>query len=157
MAKKETKGGKFAYGLETILKVRSIKEKREQEKFAEKQRDYLKEKEKEETIENQRKKKNREFKAILSRGPISDFERVLRRRVHLTRLKEELDDQVTKVLDASTALEEQRGQLVSAMKEREVIEKHKEHKLDEWKNEIKDLEIKFLDEIATTRFRRKQS
>ena len=40
MARK-VKAGKFKYGLETVLKVRGIREKKEQEKFAEKNREYL--------------------------------------------------------------------------------------------------------------------
>ena len=40
----EQKAGKFKYRLDTVLRVREIKEGREQEEFAKKKRDYLDEK-----------------------------------------------------------------------------------------------------------------
>ena len=45
MAKKPKPGKKFKYQLESVLKVRAIKEKKEQEKFADKKREYITEKE----------------------------------------------------------------------------------------------------------------
>jgi flagellar FliJ protein len=145
-------GKKFKYDLESVLKVRAIKEKKEQEKFAEKQRDYLKEKEKEEAIEREKKTKEEELRGIFKRGPISDFAKVMRRRSHLDVLKDDLDEQVEKVIDASRILEEQRAHLIASMKDKKIMEKHKERKLDEYKKIMQELELKFMDEIATQRF-----
>jgi hypothetical protein len=39
------------------------------------------------------------------------------------------------------------------MKDKKIMEKHKEKKLDEYKKIMQDLEMKFLDEIATERFK----
>ena len=47
MAKEVKPGKKFDYPLETVLKVKKIKEKKEQEKFAESQREYYLEKQRE--------------------------------------------------------------------------------------------------------------
>lgn len=152
MAKKVKPAGKFKYDLETVLKVRGIKETKEQEKFADKQREYIKEKTREEQIEEERQQRRNELKGIMSKGPISDFAKILRRKAHMGKLKEDLDQQVEKVIEASAKLEEQRSKLIDAMKDRKLIEKHKEHKLDEYKKVMQDLEIKFLDEIATERY-----
>ncbi len=146
-------GKRFKYDLESVLKVRGIKEKKEQEKFAEKQVEYIKQKQKEETIKQEKKHKEEELRNVFKRGPITNFEKVLRRKAHLEVLKDDLDNQVEKVIEASSALEEQRAHLVASMKDKKIMEKHKEKKLDEYKKIMQDLEMKFLDEIATERFK----
>lgn len=147
-------GKRFKYDLESVLKVRGIKEKKEQEKFAEKQVEYIKQKQKEETIKQEKKHKEEELRNVFKRGPITNFEKVLRRKAHLEVLKDDLDNQVEKVIEASSALEEQRAHLVASMKDKKIMEKHKEKKLDEYKKIMQDLEMKFLDEIATERFKK---
>ena len=149
-------GKKFKYDLDTVLKVRGIREKKEQEIFAEKRREYLKEKEREDAIEREKKGKEEELRGVFKRGPISNFEKVLRRRAHLDVLKDNLDEQVEKVIEASQLLEEQRAKLVEAVKEKKIMEKHKEKKLDEYKKLMQGLELKFMDEIATQRFKHQE-
>ncbi len=153
MAKKPKPGKKFKYGLESVLKVRAIKEKKEQEKFAEKKRSYLTEKEKEEGIKQEKKGKEEELRGVFKRGPISDFTKILRRKAHLEVLKDDLDSQIEKVIEASNLLEEQRAKLVASMKDKKIMEIHKEKKLDEYKKLMQELELKFMDEIATQRFK----
>ena len=139
---KKVKAGRFKYDLQTVLKVREIKEKKEEEKFAEKQRTYLTEKEKEELLEAERQNKRNELRGIMKKGPISDFAKILRRKAHLGKLKEDIDAQVEKVIEASQRLEEQRAKLIDAMKDKKLMQ---------------SLEIKFLDEIATERFRHEKA
>jgi flagellar FliJ protein len=153
MAKEPKPGKKFKYDLQAVLKVREIHEKKEQEKFAEKNRAYLLEKQKEEAIEKEKKGKEDELRRVFKKGPISDFAKVMRRRAHLDVLKDDLDEQVEKVIEASKILEEQRARLVESMKDRKIMEKHRERKLDEYNKLMQSLEMKFMDEIATQRFK----
>jgi flagellar FliJ protein len=150
----DQKPGKFKYSLETVLKVRNIKERNEKERFAEKQRQYMTEKEKEEKMEAEKAEKQTELKGIIRKGPISEFEKVMRRHAHLGVLKKDIDVQVEKVIETSKKMEDQRAKLVDAMKDRKIMEKNKENKLKDYDKMMKDLEIKFLDEIATQRFKR---
>ncbi|MFA6548830.1 MAG: flagellar export protein FliJ [Candidatus Margulisiibacteriota bacterium] len=154
MVKQPKAGKRFAYDLEPVLKVRSIKEKKEQEKFAEKQREYLTEKEKEEAIERNKKNKEEDLRNVFKRGPISDFSKVLNRKAHLEVLKDDLEKQIDKVIETSRILEEQRAKLVVAMKDKKIMEKHRERKMEEYNKLMLQLETKFLDEIATERFKR---
>jgi len=154
---KHKPGKRFKYDLEAVLKVRAIKEKKEQEKFADKKRSYMTEKEREEAIKEDKLNKEDELRGVFRRGAISDFAKVLRRKSHLDVLRDDLDKQVERVLEASKQLEEQRAQLVESMKDKKVIEKHKEKKLDEYKKIMQDLELKFMDEIATQRFRHEKT
>lgn len=153
MVKQPKPGKKFKYDLTTVLKVREIKEKKEQEKFAEKNRAYLTEKNKEEEIKEIKNNKEEELRDVFRHGPVSNFEKVLRRRAHLDVLKDDLDNQVEKVIEASKLLEEQRARLVEAMKDKKIMEKHKERKLEDYNKLMQSLEMKFMDEIATQRFR----
>src|SRR3989338_9811135 len=142
---KPAPGKKFKYDLEAVLKVRGIREKKEQEKFAEKKREFLKEKRKEEAIKEEKHTLEEELRGVFRRGPISDFEKVLRRKAHLEVLKDDLDEQIEKVIETSRFLEEQRARLIESMKEKKIIEKHKGRKLDEFKKAVQDLELKFMD------------
>jgi len=151
---REQKPGRFKYDLETVLKVRGIKERKERERFADKQREYMTEKEKEELLEEEKKEREGELKHIINKGPITQFEKVLRRHAHLGVLRKDIDEQIEKVIDASKRLEDQRAKLIESMKDRKIIEKNKEHRLGDYDKMMKDLEIKFLDEIATQRFKR---
>ncbi|HTY12835.1 MAG TPA: flagellar FliJ family protein [Candidatus Omnitrophota bacterium] len=151
MAKEVKAGKKFKYGLETVLKVRGIRERKEQEKFAVKKREYLTEKEKEEELKDKKKGEEQEIREAF-KGPVSDFEKVLRRHSHLGVLKGEIENQVEKVIESSRQLEDQREQLLRSMKDKKIIEKDKEKKLQQYGKAMQDAEIKFLDEIATERF-----
>ncbi|MFA4844855.1 MAG: flagellar export protein FliJ [Candidatus Margulisiibacteriota bacterium] len=147
-------GKKFKYDLTAVLKVREIKERKEQEKFAEKNQAYVKEKEQEAKLAAEKRGKEEDLRNVFRKGPISDFSKVMRRRAHLDVLKDDLDQQVERVIEASKKLEEQRVHLVEAMKDKKIMEKHKEKKLEEYKKIMNDLETKFMDEIATQRFKR---
>lgn len=152
MAKSQP-GKKFKYDLETVLKVRDIREKKEQEKFAEKKRHYITEKDKEEFIKQEKKGKEEDLRDVYRKGPISDFSKVLRRKAHLEVLKDDLDKQVEKVIEASKMLEEQRAKLMASMKDKKIMEKHKERKLEDYNKIMQEIELKFMDEIATQRFK----
>lgn len=154
MAKAPKPGKKFKYDLTAVLKVRAIREKKEQEKFAEKNRAFLEEKEREEAIAREKKGKEAELRGVFQKGPITDFQKVLRRRAHLDVLKDDLEEQVEKVIEASKLLEEQRAKLIEAVKDKKIMEKHKEKKLEEYNKLMSGLELKFMDEIATQRFKR---
>lgn len=154
MARKPKPGKKFKYGLETVLKVRGIREKKEQEKFAEKKRAYLTEKQTEDQLRDKKHGEEDEIREVFAeKGPVSDFQKVLRRHAHLGVLKGEIDKQVEKVIEASQRLETQRENLIKSMKDKKIMEKDKENKFEDYAKLMQDLEIKFLDEIATQRFR----
>lgn len=146
-------GKRFKYDLEAVLKVRGIREIKEQEKFAEKNREFLTEKQKEDAIKQEKLGKEDELRGVYKRGPISDFEKVIRRKAHLDVLKDDLDNQIERVIESSKKLEEQRAKLVASMKDKKIIETHKERKLGEFNKLMSDLEAKFMDEIATQRYK----
>ncbi|MBU0502333.1 MAG: hypothetical protein KJ811_03695, partial [Candidatus Margulisbacteria bacterium] len=124
MARKPKPGKKFKYDLQSVLKVRAIKEKKEQEKFSEKQREYMTEKEREEQIKEDKKNKEKDLRKIFKK-PVADMSKILTRKAHLEVLKDNLEKQIERVIEASNLLEEQRARLIEAVKDKKVMEKHK--------------------------------
>ncbi len=150
------KKGRFKYNLETVLKVKKIFEKQEQEKFAAAQRKADEEKRKEEAMRRFENEKLDELRAKFESGQtISNFGEILLRRSHLDKVKKEVVKQVKVKKEAETQMEQQRKELERAMKERKVFEKDKDHKKDAWKKVMDKDESDFLDEIATQRHVRK--
>lgn len=156
MAREMKPGKKFRYDLETVLKVRKIKEKKEQEEFAKRTRDYMTEKEKQEKIEREKQDREKELRSILGKGPIQGFERVMQRKMHLGILKDERDKQEKKTDEANERLEAQRQSLVTSMKDRKVMERHRENTLKKYQHLMRQVEGKTLDETAVLRHARKK-
>jgi len=152
VGKKPAPGKKFKYDLQSVLKVRAIKEKQEQEKFSEKQREFMTEKEKEEEIKEHKKNSENDLRQVFSK-PVTDMGKIMSRKAHLEVVKEDLEKQIERVIESSKKLEEQRARLIESVKDKKVMEKHRERKLDEYGKMMLDLEQKFMDEIATERFK----
>jgi len=155
MAKKPKKSKRFKYNLETVLKYRQIRETQEQEKFTKARKKYESELEKEEKIKKFQKEKYLELAEKMSAGHVIDFQQVLMRRSHLDDLKGKVIEQEKSREEAEKKKEEQREELVKAVKDRKIMDKDKEKKRDAWKDLIKKEEGKFLDEIASIGFVRK--
>ncbi len=145
------KGKRFRYNLETVLKVRGIHEKAEQEKFSEADKKLQEEAEKERKIKDFQTEKYYELRDAMS-GEISNFQAVLMRKSHLDLLKQKVEDQEQLRVQAEQEKEIQREKLVQAMKEKKIIEKDKDKKNVLWKRWREKEQNKFLDDIATVRF-----
>ena len=151
MAKK-VKKGRFKYNLETVLKVKHIREIQEKEKFAIAQRKAEEEKRKAEQLKQFENEKLTELRAKFESGEkISDFGEILMRRSHLDKVKKDIVVQDKKQWDADKAMQLQRDHLVRAMKDSQVFDKDKENKKGEWKKVMDKVESDFLDDIATQR------
>ena len=148
---KQQRPGRFKYGLETVLKVRGIKEKKEQETFSERQREYLTEKEKKEKIEAEKRQRSNELRDLMKQGPAS-VDRIIRRSAHLKKVAEDLETQAQKTVEANEKLDQQRTKLIGAMKDRKIIEKDKDKKHEGYKDMMKKMEMQFIDELASLRF-----
>ena len=155
MARK-VKKGRFRYNLETVLKVKHIREMQEKEKFAIAQRIADEEKRKAEELKQFENAKLTELRAKFESGQkISDFGEILMRRSHLDKVKKDIVVQDKKKLEAEKALQKQRDDLAKALMDKKVFEKDKGHKKEEWRKVMDKDESDFLDEIATQRHVRK--
>ncbi|HCY35853.1 MAG: hypothetical protein DKM50_04575 [Candidatus Margulisiibacteriota bacterium] len=149
---KKPKIGIFKYNLGSVLKVKLIREKQEKEKFAETQRKLEEEKRKEEEIKNNHRQAQNALREHFEEGKKIDFSQVFLRQNQIENLKEKVEVQKKIAIKAEEINEEQRTKLVDSMKEKKIIEKDKENKLKAWKDLMNKEEMKFIDEIATTKY-----
>jgi flagellar export protein FliJ len=153
---RETKPGRFKYSLDTVLKVREIREKQEKEKFAQAQRKFFEEHEKTQRLIREQKDRQDDLVRTFKKGKIDDFGAVLRRQIHLEDLGKRKVKQQEVEKEAEEKRNEQRGVVIEKMKDRKIIEKDKEHRRDEHRKMMDHLEANFFDEIGTTRFVREK-
>lgn len=154
---KPKKGRRFEYNLETVLKVRKIREEQEKEKFALAMRKLQEEQEKLKRMVDFKEEKHDELKDVISPGrKIKNFSEIIMRQSHLDKVKKDIVKQDEVKKEAEAKKEEQRQVLEKKMKEKKIIEKDKEKKKVEWRKIIDVEETKFLDDIASSRFTREK-
>lgn len=153
---KPKKSKRFNYNLGSVLKVREIREKQEQEKFLQAEKHFFEEEKKEKEIKEFQQQKYTELRDIINPGSkISNFQEVLMRKSHLEIVKEQVVEQQHLKEEAERLKEEQRQRLIKAVRDKKVMEKDKEKKKDGWRKLMDKEDGKFLDEIATIGFARK--
>ncbi len=152
---KPKKSKRFRYNLESLLKVRHIREKQEQDKFSELSRILEEEQRKEEELNTKIEEKYLELRERMS-GVMTNLNEIISRKFHLDTLKEKLIAQVEVVKQAVTKKEEQRLNLVRASMEKKIIEKDREKKKMAWKKLMDKEDSKFLDDIATIGYEMKR-
>ncbi|MBT5856304.1 hypothetical protein HOH87_06710 [bacterium] len=156
MAKTPKKSKRFLYNLKSVLKYREIRETQEQDKFNAAERKFIEEKKKEDELKNQQSSEYTELRGRMSEGATIDFQQVQMRRAHLDILKDKVVEQEKVRVDAETAKEDQREELVKAVKDKKILEKDKEKKRESWKEVMKKEDVKFMDEISSIGFLRKR-
>jgi len=154
MARPPKKSKRFEYNLQTVLKVRNIQEKQEQEKFT-RAEDLLKaEKVKEEKLKTQQREEYSDLKERMGPGKTLDFQQMAMRRTHLDKLKVKVVEQEQVRLEAEKKRDAQRLELIKAVKNRKILDKDKEHKRTAWQGLMKKEEEKFINDISSVRFER---
>ena len=156
---KPKKSSKFKYQLETLLKVRDIREKQAKDKFSEALKKLEEEKQKEEQIKNFQNQKYFELREIMSggtQGQLTDIRQVMARKAHLEVVAEQVIEQEKQRKDAEEKKEDERKKVEKAVKDRRIIEINKEKKRIEWRKLMNKEESKFMDEISSIAFVKKE-
>ncbi|NBV41853.1 hypothetical protein EBR96_03690 [bacterium] len=153
---KATKGKRFRYSLETLLKVRLIREKQAQEAFQKAEQAHLDEIRKEQEIKAFQEQKYEELRDIMSgKTPTTDVQQVMMRKAHLENVKEQVAEQEARTKQAEEKKEEQRLKLIGTIRDRKIIEKDKQKTRDSWRKIMTKEDNKFLDDIAVIGFENK--
>ncbi len=142
----------FKYGLESVLKVRVIREELQKEEVVKAQRALEEEREKERIILEQQDHENTEILNIYNGLKPFDFTEIQLRKYHLEVLKEQFDEQRKRTIKAEERKKEEDKKLLKALKDRKILDKDKEKKQLEWKKMMDKEASKFLDEISVTRY-----
>ncbi len=103
------------------------------------------------TLVEKRGKGQKALEGYLARGEVAEVQNT---NLFLQNLGGKIDNQNRVVAKSNSKVEEVRKKLTIASKEKKIIEKHKEKKNEEWKEEFKKWENKMMDEIAGQIFSR---
>ena len=155
MPVKPKKSKRFRYNLETVLKVRAIREKQEQERYNEALRKVEVEKQKEQALKDEEVRNYDKLREIMS-GHMQKINEIMSRKFHLERLKEKIDEQIKTRESAEEKAEEQKLKLVEAMRAKKIMVKDREKKRMAWKKLMDKEDSKFLDDIAGIGYDRKR-
>lgn len=148
------KSKRFTYNLQTVLKVRIIQEKQEQDKYNETIRQLEEEIKKEQALIDQERLQYLELRELMM-GDVANVQMITARKYFLEKLKDDIAAQTQKRIEAEEKKEAQRLKLIEAVKARKIMEKDREKKKIAWKKLMDKEDNKFLDDIATIGFDRK--
>lgn len=149
---KQKKSKRYKYRLESVLKVRNIREALQKEEVAKAQKALEEERRKEALIIEEQNQEHSHILDIYNGVKPFDFTEIQLRKYHLEVLEEKLIEQKKKTIKAEERKKEEDKKLIKAVKDRKILDKDKEKKRIEWKKMMDKEESKFLDDISVTRF-----
>jgi len=152
---KPKKTKRFRYPLETLLKVRDIRETQEKEKFQKKELKYKEEIKVEKELKDKKEEEVNELAEKMT-GDLPDMQAIQLRNAHIDALKDKITDQIKVREEAEKERDDQRVVLVEAQRDKKIMEKDREKTRDGWKKMMDKEEGKFLDDIGTIGFERKK-
>jgi flagellar FliJ protein len=141
----------FRYPMQSVLDYRKDVEEEEKQKFAEALKEYLQQKE---ILNDFEQKLNDAFlvKADSSKHRVYELKNLSQ---YIQYLKEKKDIQEQLVMETEREMEVRRQELISAQKDRKIIEKHKEKSLNQYLSELNQAEQKTIDELALYSYMRR--
>ncbi len=134
----------YSYSMQSVLDYRRDVEEEKKQKFAEVQKEYLRQKQILSDIE-QKLKDAFSAKADSSQCRVYELKNLCQ---YIQYLKEKKEIQERLVIEVEKAMEARRQQLISAQKDRKIIEKHKDKSLEQYHIELNQAEQKIIDELA---------
>lgn len=153
---KAKKSKRFTYPLQTVLKVREIRENQALDAFQKAEKAYHDAQQTLLDIEKKRDHAYQELRDCLSgKSPTTNVQEVVLRKHHLDGLEQDILKQQAVVEETRLAMEDARQKLVSAMIDRKIIDKDKEKTRESWKKIMDKHDGLFLDDIAIIGFEAK--
>lgn len=141
----------FRYSMENILDYRKDAEEEEKQKFAEIRKEYMQQKE---VLDDFEQKLNDAVYSNIHHSRPQVYElKNLQQYIHY--LKEKMEIQRRLVLETEGVMETRRRQMISAHKDRRMMEKHKEKARYQFDMELEQVEQKINDELALYSYMRK--
>lgn len=158
---KAKKSKRFRYPLQTVLKVREIREQQALEAFQQAEQAYHDAIKKRDEMIQIRDDQYHELRDRMSgKTHTTNVQEVILRQHHLTLLEAQLKEQDERVEEARNAMEAAREALVASMIDRKIIDKDKEKTRESWRKLMDKSDGQFLDDIAIIGFdakKRRQS
>ena len=142
----------FQYSMEQILDYRKGIENKEQQEFMEKREEYEKQKNILNDYEKRLDKAVSSQTAIRAKLTVGELKS---RYQYIHHLQKKTEIQKRLVLEAKRAMEAKKQKLLSAQKDRKIMEKHKEKAFRAFNYEMNKAEQKIIDELALYSYMRK--
>lgn len=143
----------FTYNLQSVLEYRQNIEEKKHMEFSDAERNLQKEKDRLSEIREQQHALVEELKALKNRECDSrDIALSLKYREELQKRE---NRQIEVVQEATAAFEEKRKDLLEAVKQRKMMETHKDHQYQDYKADVISAERRETDDISIQRYTRR--
>tara|TARA_Y100000741_G_C18153529_1_gene518229 strand:- start:342 stop:854 length:513 start_codon:yes stop_codon:yes gene_type:complete len=149
---KPKKGKRFIYSLKTLLNVRSIREKQQQEKFNAAEKKLHEERIEEKKMKVEQNEHLNYVNNLLSSNQLPSMTTIQMHQEHVKRMEEKVKNQEAIVQKSKEKRDEEQQELIQKVKEKKIIEKDKEKTRVRWKKMMDKLDSEFLDELASIKF-----
>ena len=149
---KPKKGKRFVYSLQTLLKVRKIKERQQQEVFNKAEIKLQEEQLKEELIKKEQAEHLSYVHSLLSSEELPQLSVIQMHQAHVKTMQEKVKAQQEEVIKSEEQRDKEREELVQKTKEKRIIEIDRDKTRVAWKKMMDKLDSQFLDELASIKF-----
>jgi len=149
---KPKKGKRFVYSLKTLLNVRNIREKQQQEKFNAAEKKVLEEKMKEAQMKKDQEAHLLYVNEMLSSKELPSVTTIEMHQEHVKRMEEKIQEQKEVVRESEEQRDLEQQELIKKVQEKKIIEKDREKTRHKWKKLMDKLDSEFLDELASIKF-----
>ena len=149
---KPNKGKRFVYSLQTLLKVRKIKERQQQDKFNEAEKKLQEEQLKEELIKKEQAEHLAYVHELLSSKELPQLSVIQMHQIHVKTMQEKVKAQQEEVVKSEENRDKEREELIQKTKEKRIIEIDRDKTRVAWKKMMDKLDSQFLDELASIKF-----
>ena len=149
---KPKKGKRFLYSLKTLLNVRNIREKQQQEKFNAAEKKLHEERLEEIKMKREQAEHLSYVNELLSSSELPSMTTIKMHQEHVKRMEEKVQQQQDVVKKSEEKRDEEQQELIQKVKEKKIIEKDKEKTRVKWKKMMDKLDSEFLDELASIKF-----
>jgi flagellar FliJ protein len=144
----------FTYNLQSVLEYRQSIEEKKLTEFSETERNLQKEKDRLKEIRKQQQALVEELKALTDRE--CNSRDVALSLIYTEELQKGENRQIEVIRKAAGVFEEKRKELLEAVKQRKMMETHKEHQFQEYKTDLIAAERRETDDMSIQRFARRE-
>ena len=149
---KPKKGKRFVYPLESLLKVRKIREKQQQEAFNKAELELHKERLTETQMKQEQDAHIVKVHEMLSSSELPSLTTIQMNQEHMKALEQKVNEQKKVVKKAEEKRTKEHELLIEKAKEKKIIERDREKTRDAWKKMMDKIDAQFLDELASIKF-----
>jgi flagellar protein FliJ len=145
---------KFKFRLQSILDARTKALEDRQVEFSIIQMNLRKQLTLLENLQNSKQNTEKNLEKLISQGESIDFTLINAHKNYIEKLQHDIKDQKELIEKIEIQLEEKKQEVIEALKAKTMLDKLKEKEFEEFLKEFERLEMKELDDIAISRYKK---